>query len=191
MTREEAIETLKANYPDACYEQLREAVDAAIEALKAQDVPDTNVGDNDLISRSDAIDAVDKLSDEPIGYLEAAIDALVDLPSAQPEITEEQAIEHLQSTGWMQNHDREMYDMGLKKQLADDSGSYDSLFPSAQPERKWIPCSNPPKHHRDVLVRGIEAIGNVNVYKVMQWDVDTWRPTDYAPSIIWKEWSEI
>ena len=64
-------------------------------------------------------------------------------------------------------------------------------LPSVQPKRKWTPCSNPPKHHRDVLVRGIEAIGNVNVYKVMQWDVDTWRPTDYAPSIIWKEWSEI
>lgn len=37
MTNVEAIETLRANYPDACYEQLREAVDAAIEALKAQD----------------------------------------------------------------------------------------------------------------------------------------------------------
>ena len=35
MTNNEAIETLRANYPDACYEQLREAVDAAIEALKA------------------------------------------------------------------------------------------------------------------------------------------------------------
>ena len=64
-------------------------------------------------------------------------------------------------------------------------------LPSAEPERKWIPCSNPPKHHRDVLVRGIEAIGNVTVHKVMQWDVDTWRPTDYAPSVMWKEWSEI
>ena len=39
----------------------------------------------DTIYRQDAIDAVDKLSDEPIGYLEAAIDVLVDLPSAQPE----------------------------------------------------------------------------------------------------------
>lgn len=66
-----------------------------------------------------------------------------------------------------------------------------SAIPSAQPERKWTPCSNPPKHHRDVLVRGIGAIGNVTVHKVMQWDVDTWRPMDYAPSIIWKEWSEI
>lgn len=58
-------------------------------------------------------------------------------------------------------------------------------------QRQWISCSNPPKHHKDVIVRGIEAIGNVTVHKVMQWDVDTWRPTDYAPSIIWEEWSEI
>lgn len=33
MTKKEAIETLRANYPDACFEQLREAVDMAIEAL--------------------------------------------------------------------------------------------------------------------------------------------------------------
>ena len=64
-------------------------------------------------------------------------------------------------------------------------------LPSAQPKRKWTSCSNPPKHHKDVIVRGIEAIGNVTVHKVMQWDVDTWRPTDYAPSVMWKEWSEI
>lgn len=37
MTREEAIETLKANYPDACFEQLRDAVDAAISALEQPD----------------------------------------------------------------------------------------------------------------------------------------------------------
>lgn len=35
MTNKEAVKTLKANYPDACYELLREAVDMAIEALKA------------------------------------------------------------------------------------------------------------------------------------------------------------
>jgi len=34
MTREEAIDVLKKNYPDSCYELLREAVDVAIEALK-------------------------------------------------------------------------------------------------------------------------------------------------------------
>ena len=37
MTNNEAIETLRANYPDACFEQLRCAVDMAIEALKAQE----------------------------------------------------------------------------------------------------------------------------------------------------------
>lgn len=36
MTNAEAIATLQANYPDACYEQLREAVDKAIDALKKQ-----------------------------------------------------------------------------------------------------------------------------------------------------------
>ena len=34
MTNEEAIETLKTNYPDACYEDLRKAVDMAIDALQ-------------------------------------------------------------------------------------------------------------------------------------------------------------
>lgn len=38
MTTKEAIETLKANYPDACYEQLRDAVDAAISALKQPEI---------------------------------------------------------------------------------------------------------------------------------------------------------
>lgn len=33
MTNSEAIETLRANYTDACYEQLREAVDKAIMKL--------------------------------------------------------------------------------------------------------------------------------------------------------------
>lgn len=54
MTNEEAIETLKANYPDACFEQLRKAVDMAIEALKKQDVSYIRVGN--LISRQAAID---------------------------------------------------------------------------------------------------------------------------------------
>jgi rubrerythrin len=36
MTNSEAIEILQANYPDACFEQLRDAVDIAIYALSAQ-----------------------------------------------------------------------------------------------------------------------------------------------------------
>lgn len=64
-------------------------------------------------------------------------------------------------------------------------------LPTVQPERIWHSCNTPPKHHKDVLVRGTESIGNVTIYKVMQWDVDAWRPTNYTPSIIWEEWSEI
>ena len=36
MNNQEAIETLGANYPDACYEQLRKAVDMAISTLEKQ-----------------------------------------------------------------------------------------------------------------------------------------------------------
>lgn len=36
MTEREAVMTLKENYPDACYEQLREAIDVAIAALEKQ-----------------------------------------------------------------------------------------------------------------------------------------------------------
>ena len=60
------------------------------------------------------------------------IDWIDNAPTVQPEpseITDEQAILHLQSTGWMQNHDREIYESGLKEQLADDSESYDSIIP--------------------------------------------------------------
>ena len=135
MTKAEAIEILRANYPDACYEQLREAVNMAIEALET-DVPDTNVGD--MISRQAVLNYIDNMPSEltadgrrmirRIRLTEYIQDSL---PSVQPEpseITDEQAILHLQSTGWMQNHDREMYESGLRERLADDSGSYDSLI---------------------------------------------------------------
>ena len=81
MTNAEAIETLRANYPDACFEQLREAVDAAIEALKAQDA----VGDT--ISRQAAIDAILDLHDCYNGFSDTydkacIIGVLEELPSA-------------------------------------------------------------------------------------------------------------
>ena len=72
MTNEEAIKTLEANYPDACFGQLREAVDAAIEALKAQDA------DSDTISRKAAIDALDCIN--------GVEEVLRALPSAQPDL---------------------------------------------------------------------------------------------------------
>lgn len=173
-----------------------------------ENLPTVGVSDGDCISRRVAIDAVRKntfrlsfaeeqnceghvaWSAEAV-YSDVMEGALLELPAAQPELTDEQSIAHLQSSGWMQRHDKEMYESGLKEQLADDSDSYDSLLPTVQPERIWHSCKTPPKHHKDVLVRGTEAIGNVTIYKVMQWDVDAWRPTNYAPSIIWEEWSEI
>ena len=44
MTNQEAIETIKANYPDERYTMLREALNMAIKAMEKQNVPDTNVG---------------------------------------------------------------------------------------------------------------------------------------------------
>ena len=38
MTREEAIKTIKANYPSGGYEDLRQALDMAVEALQEQKV---------------------------------------------------------------------------------------------------------------------------------------------------------
>ena len=54
MDGKQAIETLRANYPDACYGRLREAVDVAIKALKAYDTA------GDTISRQAAIDSLQK-----------------------------------------------------------------------------------------------------------------------------------
>ena len=81
MTNEEAIKTLEANYPDACFEQLREAVDAAIEALKAQDA------DSDTISRKAAIEALKEAFNPSITNFVKAKIAIDNLPSAQPERT--------------------------------------------------------------------------------------------------------
>lgn len=45
MTNAEAVEILKANYPDAYYEQLREAVDKAIKALEKESSEDVSITD--------------------------------------------------------------------------------------------------------------------------------------------------
>lgn len=42
MTREEAIDVLKCNYPSSCFEELCKAVDIAIKALSAQPEPLTD-----------------------------------------------------------------------------------------------------------------------------------------------------
>ena len=75
---------INSSIPKAAVTQIKRnaALNMAIDALlKCSEIPN----DSDTISRQAAIDAVDKLSDEPIGYLEAAMDVLADLPSAEPE----------------------------------------------------------------------------------------------------------
>ena len=96
---------------------------------------------NDVISRQAAIDEVRANYDGILDFkstgrtvADSIEDIINALPPAQPEITDVQAIEHLQDSGWMKNHDKQMYEMGLRKQLADDSDSYDALLPSAQPD---------------------------------------------------------
>lgn len=140
---------------------------------------------SDLISRQDAIDAINHICPIDTEYDCALLDrvdvrcVLSDLPSAEPERiikigqrsgkTLESAINYLQSTGWLQEHDR-------------------ILTESVKPESKWIPVSERlPENHKDVLVYGVEAISNEYVYGVKRLDVDTWRPK-IAPSIRWIAW---
>ena len=106
---------------------------------------------DDSISRRAAIGAVfeSAVGKQMLAGHKDLITILKSLPSAQPEITDEQAIEHLQATGWMQNHDHEMYMMGKREGLADDSGSYDSLIPA----QRWISVSERlPEDFQQVLV---------------------------------------
>ena len=97
MTNAEAIETLRANYPDACYEQLREAVDKAIKALEAQrEVTGVNSRQaiNLLKGLEQSLDDYCELNDEGKAAFRMAITALElfgnteQLPSAQTDHTE-------------------------------------------------------------------------------------------------------
>lgn len=97
------------------------AIDALAEDMPQQYTPDGSHPADDGIFMAQEIYA-------------DCIQTLKELPSVQPEITDEQAIGHLQASGWMQSHDKQMYEIGLKERLADDSDSYDALLPSAQPE---------------------------------------------------------
>ena len=58
MTREEAIEAIKCNWPDSRYTILREALDIAIKAL--EDVPDKDVGKNEPLTLDAATEAAER-----------------------------------------------------------------------------------------------------------------------------------
>ena len=213
MTNEEAIKTLEVNYPDACFEQLREAVDAAIEALKAQDA------DSDTISRKAAIDAIlavtgnssvrelyehvqeHGLSDMWSGGVNAAIDIIIAVPPVQPEthdkrtethacdlISRQAAIDamedvdwyHINSNGQLVHGANSKEDEPLYK--ADDVYKVLNDIPSAQPEPKWIPCSERlPEERQEILATTTDnAWGDVVIirtyYKEMHKSVIAWMP---------------
>ena len=57
MTRKDAIEAIKCNWPDSRYTILREALDMAVKAL--EDVTDKDVGKNEPLTLDDAIAHLD------------------------------------------------------------------------------------------------------------------------------------
>ena len=61
MTREEAIEAIKCNWPDSRYTILREALDMAISALRQQEC----VGD---VNKSLTLDELRKMEGEPVWW---------------------------------------------------------------------------------------------------------------------------
>ena len=62
MTREEATEAIKCNWPDSRYTILREALDMAISALREQDVADKDVGNNEPLTP----DELQEMDGEPV-----------------------------------------------------------------------------------------------------------------------------
>ena len=102
---QERIDLINKDYFDLQLDKYAEALEMAIEALNqfagvdkkvsaerqegdlitsAQpDVPEIYVGD--MIYRQAAVDAIDALHDKPNAWLDSAVDAVMALPSAQPE----------------------------------------------------------------------------------------------------------
>ena len=64
MTREEAIEAIKCNWPDSRYTILREALDMAVKAL--EDVTDKNVGKNEPLT----LNELRQMDGEPVYSVE-------------------------------------------------------------------------------------------------------------------------
>ena len=99
----------------------------------------------DLIYRQAAIDAVNRYDFKYPKYMERFVtelrdamkaditDDLEDLPSAQPEITLESAIDYLHSIGWMQEHDKALTERKTGRWIHDGR-----IFPHGT---DWIHCS--------------------------------------------------
>ena len=66
MTRKDAIEAIKCNWPDSRYTILREALDMAISALMEQDVADKDVGNNEPLT----LDELRRMEGQPVYIVE-------------------------------------------------------------------------------------------------------------------------
>ena len=91
---------------------------------------------------------------------------------AQPEITDEQAIEHLQASGWMQNHDKQMSEMGLRERL------YDAFFPSTQTDNDMIHLQK-----EQAYLQGWEE-GREALRKEQRWIPVTLETLPYPNSVV-------
>ena len=142
---------------------------------------------NDTISRQAAIDATweEPTYNDPLNVLAEVRDRLKALPSAQPEITLESAIDYLHSIGWMQEHDRVLTESAQPDldEWCTDCKEYDQekhccprwnrviretaeeVRQNAEP--RWIPVEERlPEDERYVLVTTVS--GNVTEAKYWQ-----------------------
>lgn len=122
----------------------------------------------DTISRKAAIEAladyihnVDKVMGT--GHLtaddckDAAASVFEELPSAQPGITLESAIDYLHSIGWMQEHDRTLTESAQPEPLSD-----------AYMNAVWTWLI-------DYQIKAAELKGRYTPYEVLSWVANDWR----------------
>ena len=96
MTREDAIEAIKCNWPDSRYTILREALDMAISALRQQDVADKHVWKNEPLTNAQKIRA---MSDEELAEFIKHIKVRAAFCKA---VKNNDAFEELCSAEWLQ-----------------------------------------------------------------------------------------
>lgn len=109
---------------------------------------------DDTISRQDTLEAIctwDKFGVDALGrvvrwyeglepyvHLRDVVLAIENMPSAQPEITLESAIDYLHSIGWMQEHDRIMAESAQPERK---TGRWIERNPQNSPDCRLIECS--------------------------------------------------
>ena len=135
---------------------------------------------DDTISRQEAIKAIEAyFGDLPIKGHYDMLQLIKQLPSAQPEITLESAIDYLHKIGWMQEHDRVLteYAQPDLDEWCTDCKEYDQKkhccprlnrvirntveeIKDARTEQRWIPvedCERLPDNETDILVTYVDG----------------------------------